>query len=85
MAMLPTGYPVGMSKPAQISELIKLSVEERLQIVEELWDSIADDEESLPVPEEHKRELDRRLADQAANPGVGRPWIEVKKRLLSSR
>jgi predicted RNase H-like HicB family nuclease len=33
---------------------------------------------------ELREELDRRLADQAANPGVGRPWSEVKARLLGT-
>jgi putative addiction module component (TIGR02574 family) len=67
-----------------ISEILKLSVAERLQLVEEIWDSIAADPESLAVPDEQMDELDRRLDDAAANPGQGRPWSEVRDRLLGS-
>ena len=34
------------------------------------------------LTDDEQNELDRRLADQAANPGVGRSWAEVGKRLL---
>ena len=44
----------------------RLSVAERLVLVEELWDSIA---EATPVTDTQRAELDRRLADHEANPG----------------
>lgn len=68
-----------------ISEILKLSIDERLQLVEEIWDSIAADPDSLAIPDEHMDELDRRLDEAAANPGQGRPWSEVRDRLLGSR
>ena len=43
----------------------RLSVAERLVLVEELWDSIA---EATPVTDAQRAELDRRFADHAANP-----------------
>jgi putative addiction module component (TIGR02574 family) len=46
----------------------RLGVDERLALVEEIWDSIAADPASVPLPADHKAELDRRLADHAANP-----------------
>ncbi len=64
-----------------IQQILRLSVEERLQLVEEIWDSIADHPESLPVTEAQKRELDRRLADYEANPRQGRTWEEVRDSL----
>ncbi len=67
-----------------LPEILKLSVAERIQLVEDIWDSIAAEPESLPMSEEQRQELDRRLADQEANPGIGRPWAEVKARLLGS-
>lgn len=67
-----------------LPEILKLSVAERIQLVEDIWDSIAAEPEALSLSEEQRRELDRRLADQEANPGVGRPWAEVKARLLGS-
>jgi putative addiction module component (TIGR02574 family) len=66
-------------------ELLKLSVAERIQLVEDIWDSIAAEPNAVPLSDELREELDHRLADQAANPGVGKPWSEVKARLLGSR
>ena len=67
-----------------LSEIRKLSVSERIQLVEDIWDSIAADAETLSLTKEQRTELDRRLADAEANPGVGTPWSEVKARLLGS-
>jgi putative addiction module component (TIGR02574 family) len=68
-----------------LSELRKLSVAERLQLVQDLWDSIAEEPGALPLTDAQREELDRRLADAECNPGSGRPWAEVKERLLRSR
>jgi putative addiction module component (TIGR02574 family) len=65
-------------------EILKLSVSERIQLVEEIRDSIAAHPESLPVTEAQKAELDRRLADYRANPGQGRTWEEVRDSLDES-
>ena len=62
-------------------EIFRLSVSERIQLVEEIWDSIAAHPESLPVTEAQKAELDRRLADYRANPNQGRTWEEVRDSL----
>ena len=62
----------------------KLSVAERIQLVEDIWDSIAAEPDEVQLSDELRDELDRRLADQAANPGVSRPWSEVKARLLGN-
>lgn len=43
------------------TSLRELPLEERIRLVEDLWDSIAEDEAALLVPESHKRELDARL------------------------
>ena len=65
-----------------LSEILKLSVAERLQLVEQVWDSIAEDAEELTLTAEQATELDRRLADADVDPGNGRPWSEVKADLL---
>ena len=43
------------------TKLSKLPVDERIKLVEELWDSIASDQKALPLTDEQKAELDRRL------------------------
>jgi putative addiction module component (TIGR02574 family) len=54
-----------------IGELQKLPLQERLQLVEDLWDSIALEDKNLPVPQWQKEELDRRAHEFAAKPGSG--------------
>jgi putative addiction module component (TIGR02574 family) len=54
---------------AEIPELARLSTPEKILLLEELWDSIASDEATVPVPQSHRDELDRRLARHRARPG----------------
>ena len=60
-----------------------LSVAERLQLVEELWDSIAPSLEQLPLTEAQRHELDRRLAALQAGATKVVPWEEVEARALA--
>ena len=74
-----------MASPAfDFERLRALSVAERLQLVEDLWDSIAQEapDEALPVTPALAAELDRRAAEHAADPGAARPWAEVRRRIL---
>jgi putative addiction module component (TIGR02574 family) len=59
----------------------RLSVDQRLDLIGLIWDSIIDEPENLPVPEWHIRELERRLASAEANPEAAIPWEVVKARL----
>jgi putative addiction module component (TIGR02574 family) len=61
----------------------KLSVDDRLALVEEIWDSIAADPESVPVTDAQKQDLQARLDAYKENPKAGSPWEEVKARLRS--
>lgn len=56
----------------------RLSVEERLALVEDLWDSIAEESAATSLTDAQRAELDRRLADYAANPDDVVPWEDVK-------
>jgi putative addiction module component (TIGR02574 family) len=60
-----------------------LSVAERLQLVEELWESIVPSLEQLPLTEAQRHELDRRLAALQAGPTKVVPWEEVEARALA--
>ena len=62
-------------------DILELSVAERIQMVEDIWDSIATVPESVPLSEDQKRELDRRLEAYHQNPDAGSPWSEVKERI----
>jgi putative addiction module component (TIGR02574 family) len=59
----------------------RLSVSERIQLVEDLWDSIAASGADVPLTAAEIQELDRRLDDLEANPGGGVPWDEVRARV----
>lgn len=67
-----------------LADLLNLSVSERIQLVQDLWDSIAAEPENLPPTAAQLRELDRRLAEAETNPGVGTSWEEVRARLLDT-
>ncbi len=56
-----------------------LSVEQRLHLIGEIWDSLSARE--TPIPESHREELDRRLAAADANPDAGTTWEGVRERL----
>lgn len=56
----------------------RLSVEERLALVEDLWDSIAGESAATSPTDAQRAELDRRLADDEANPNDVVPWEDVK-------
>ena len=62
-------------------ELRKLPIAERLELVEDLWDSIARESDQLTLTQAQMDELDRRLADYEADPDAGVPWEEVRDRV----
>ncbi len=69
-----------MVKP-DMDAIRKLSVSERLALVEEIWDSISADPASVPVSEAQIAEARRRLADHDADPTSAVPWEDAKARL----
>ena len=58
-----------------------LSIAERLQLVEEIWDSIAQDADVLPLTPQQTAELDRRWAEHERDPGSATPWEKVRDEL----
>jgi putative addiction module component (TIGR02574 family) len=61
----------------------RLSVAERLQLVQEIWDSVAASVEQLPLTQAQRDELDRRVAALEANPTNVIPWEEVEASALA--
>ncbi|WP_017654363.1 addiction module protein [Fortiea contorta] len=62
-------------------EISQLSIAERIQLAEDLWDSIGEQQDELPLFDAHKQELDRRLERYHQDPTTGSTWKEVKQRL----
>jgi putative addiction module component (TIGR02574 family) len=66
-----------------MQDILKLSVPERILMVEAIWDSIAENEEKLELTDEVKELLDSRIDAQKNNPKEGSNWDEVKARIKS--
>ena len=70
-------------------ELIKqaknLSIAERIRLVEEIWDTIVDENEAFQLTDSQKLELDRRLELARSDPGRGRSWDEIRLEFMKSR
>ena len=65
------------------AETLNLPVSERIQLVTEIWDSIAEFPDKIELTPSTRKLLDKRLAAYRANPDQGSPWQEVKRRLVS--
>lgn len=70
----------GMSSLA-LKEILKLSVAERVQLAEEIWDSVVASPETLPVTDIQKQELDLRRDAHAKDPASTRSWEEIRDSL----
>ena len=60
-----------------------LSLDERLQLVEDIWDSIAAEQGVLPVTPEQREELDRRLKAYRLDGNRGIPALEAIEKIRS--
>lgn len=67
------------------AEVLSLSVPERLQLVEDIWDTIAEFPEAVGLTDEQKAEIDRRLDAYHRHPDEGSPWGMVRERIRSRR
>lgn len=72
-----------MTRTLTKDEIFELPLEERLLLIERLWDSI--DPEQLPLPDSHRRALDQSLADYRRDPEEGSSWSEVRAELFPKR
>jgi putative addiction module component (TIGR02574 family) len=68
-----------MSKRAV--DIAALTPEERLSLLEQLWDSLTATPEVIPLTEAQRDELDRRLDDLEVDGPVGIPWEDVLSRI----
>jgi len=62
-------------------DITKLSIAERIQLAEDLWDSVSAETADLPLSDAQKAELDRRIADFERAPQAGEPWEVVRSRI----
>ena len=67
----------------EFPDVFALNVEQKLELMGELWDSITVSPENIPVPDWHIEELDRRKREYEQNPTIGMSWEEAKQQILS--
>lgn len=63
-------------------EIRSLPVAERVYLLEQIWQSIVEDEQAFDLTDAQRTELDRRMAAHESSPRRGSAWEDVKKRLL---
>lgn len=65
------------------TDTLELSIPERIQLVEDIWDTITAKANSLELTEEEKKIIDDRLERYHKNPELGSPWEDVYRRIVS--
>jgi len=70
-------------KTISMADILQLDVSERIQLVEDIWDSIAIMPVAVNLSDAQRKTLDRRLESYRRNPNAGASWEDVKKRILN--
>ncbi len=70
---------------AILKRAVKLPVPDRVKLVEDIWDFIADEADDFALTAAQKRELDRRVELMRKDPGRGISWEQAKRRILKRR
>ncbi len=61
----------------------RLSIEDRLELVHAIWDSISQETATRPISESRRQELARRVAEDDAFPDDTIPWEQVEREILA--
>lgn len=73
-----------MTKTDLEREILRLPVEERIELAEAIWESVEEAPSQPSLPEWQRQLLDERIAEDDESPDAGSPWDEVKRRILAS-
>ena len=72
-------------KQITATDALALSIPERIQLVEDIWDTIATEPEAIELTEKDKKIIDERLEAYHRNPDLGSPWEDVYRQHLTSK
>jgi len=72
-------------KTISAEDILSLSIPERIQLVEEIWDTIANQSENLEITQEEKQIIDERLEALRRNPALCSSWEEVYQRITANK
>ncbi|NKQ38811.1 MAG: addiction module protein [Methanosarcinales archaeon] len=70
-------------KKLTVTDTLNLSIPERIQLVEDIWDTVAEEIDSVELTEKEKNMIDERLVAYYQNPDLGSPWKNVYKRIIN--
>ena len=66
-----------------LEQIRQMSLGQRIQLVEDIWDTMVAEDADFPLSSDQLTELDSRRAEMMADPSIGIPWAEAKARLLA--
>lgn len=72
-----------MSDRLELLGVGSMSIEDRLALIEEIWQTIEEEQQATPLTGPQEAELKRRLAAHKANPGNVIPWEQIKAEALA--
>jgi len=72
-------------KKQTATDTLNLSIPERIQLVEDIWDTIAAEADRVELTKEEKKVIDERLKAYHQNPNLGSPWEDIFKRIVSKK
>jgi len=67
------------------ADVLELPLDERLRLVEDIWNTIADSPEALELTEADKKIIDERLEEHWRNPSAGSSWEDVYARITARK
>jgi putative addiction module component (TIGR02574 family) len=73
-----TSVGLNMNIATTLNEIASLSIEDRILLVQTIWDGIAAEQACPDLTVKQKQELDRRIGDSNANPDNVMTWAEIK-------
>ena len=82
--MLANVYPL-LTMSTNLSDILRLPVDQRIKLVEDIWDSIAVESGAVQLTSAQRQELDRRIEDYKNDPSGNIPWEEIKSQALARK
>ena len=64
------------------ASILELPAERRVELAQQIWESVVENPEALPITPAQCDELERRWRAFEQNPDEGEPWEDVKRSLL---
>ena len=74
-------YDFVMNDIPKLNDILGLPVEDRLALASAIWDSLAAEPETVPVPAWHRQIVEQRLAEDDADPSAGESFAALRRRI----